>query len=240
MLKLTIDNKPVEIEEGATILEAAAKAGVSIPTLCYNEELTPAGACRVCAVEIGSENGPITVTSCNYPVAEGMVVATKSEQAVKARKLAVEMLLAQSPHSEKIAKLAQTLGLAAPRFSLKNEECVLCRLCVRTCQEVVGAGAITFIAQGLERENKEAAVVWNPDKCIACGSCAYICPTQAVTLSDNQATRVINTPSVKMEFKLKACTKCGSYYAPEKQLAYMAKAAKLPIEKFDLCPDCRD
>jgi ferredoxin len=110
---------------------------------------------------------------------------------------------------------------------------------VRACQEVVGAGAITFIARGLERENKEATVVWTPDKCIACGSCAYICPTQAVTLNDNQGVRSINTPSVKMEFKLKACTQCGSYYAPEKQLAYMAKAAKLPIEKFDLCPDCR-
>lgn len=240
MVKLTIDNKPVEIEAGASILEAAKKAGVSIPTLCYNEELTSAGACRVCAVEIGSEKGPITVTACNHPVTEGMAVSTKSEKAVKARKLAVEMLLAQHPHSEKIAKLAQTMGVGEPRFSVKTEECVLCRLCVRTCQEVVGAGAITFIAQGLERENKEASVVWTPEKCIACGSCAYICPTQAVTLADNQGLRVINTPSVKMEFKLKACTKCGSFYAPEKQLEYMAKAAKLPIEKFDLCPDCRD
>jgi len=239
MVKLTVDNKPVEIEEGATILEAAMKAGIAIPTLCYNEELTPAGACRVCVVEIAAEPSSITVTSCNYPVAGGMVVSTKSEKALKARKLAVEMLLAQHPHSEKIAKLAQTLSLGEPRFSVKADECILCRLCVRTCQEVVSAGAITFIAQGLERENKEASVVWNQDKCIACGSCAYICPTQAVTLADNQGTRVINTPSVKMEFKLKACTKCGNFYAPEKQLAYMAKTAKLPIEKFDLCPDCR-
>ncbi|MCL2707164.1 MAG: 2Fe-2S iron-sulfur cluster-binding protein [Dehalococcoidia bacterium] len=240
MVKLTIDNKIVEIEEGATILEAAAKAGVNIPTLCYNEELSPAGACRVCAVEINSDKGPITVASCNCPAAEGMVVATKSEMAVKARKLAVEMLLAQSPNSARIAKLAQTLGLDTPRFSLKSRECILCQLCVRTCHEVVGKDAITFIAQGLERDNKESCVVWDVDKCIACGSCAYICPTQAVTLSDNQATRVIQTPSVKMEFKMKACTKCGSYYAPEKQLEYMAKAANLPIEKFDLCLDCRD
>jgi NADH dehydrogenase/NADH:ubiquinone oxidoreductase subunit G len=240
MIKLTIDNKPVEIAEGATILEAALKAGVTIPTLCYNEELSPAGACRVCVVEIAHEPEPITVASCNYPVEQGMVVSTKSEKAIKARRLAVEMLMAQHSHSEKIAKLAQTLGIGEPRFSIKTDECILCRLCVRTCQEVVGAGAITFIAQGLERENKQAEVVWTQDKCIACGSCAYICPTQAVTLADNQGMRVIKTPSVKMEFKLKACTKCGNFYAPEKQLAYMAKTAKLPIEKFDLCPDCRD
>jgi bidirectional [NiFe] hydrogenase diaphorase subunit len=240
MVKLTIDNKSVEIKEGATIIEAALKAGISIPTLCYNEELSPAGACRVCVVEIAQSPYSITVTACNYPVAQGMIVSTRSEKAIKARKMAVEMLLAQHPHSDKLAKLAQTLGLSEPRFSFKTEECILCRLCVRTCQEVVAVNAITFIAQGLQRENKEASVVWTQDKCIACGSCAYVCPTQAVTLKDNEGMRIIDTPSVKMEFKLKACTKCGSYYAPEKQLAYMARTAKLPIEKFDLCLDCRE
>jgi NADH dehydrogenase/NADH:ubiquinone oxidoreductase subunit G len=240
MVKLTIDNKVVEIEAGATILEAAGKVGVNIPTLCYNEELSPAGACRVCAVEINSDEGHIIASSCNYLVADGMVVCTKSDVAVKARKLAVEMLLAQSPHSEKISKLAQTLGLDTQRFSLKSNECVLCRLCVRTCQEVVGVSAITFVAQGLDRDNNAACVEWDADRCIACGSCAYICPTKAVTLSDNNDTRIIQTPNIKMEFKMKACTKCGSYYAPEKQLEYMSKTSKLPIEKFDLCLDCRD
>ena len=239
MVKLTIDSKPVEVNEGTTILEAAAKADIAIPTLCYNEELSPAGVCRVCVVEIENGKESDLVTSCNYPVAEGLVVSTKSEPALKARKLAVEMLMAQHPHSDRIARLAETLGIKEPRFLVKADECILCRLCVRTCQEAVGAGAITFIAPGLDRANKEAAVVWDQDKCIACGSCAYICPTQAVTMSDNQGKRVINTPSIKMEFPLKACSKCGEHYAPEKQLAYMAKRGRLPIERFDLCPDCR-
>jgi len=240
MVKLTIDDKPVEIQEGATILEAAAKAGISIPTLCYNEELSPAGECRICVVELVQSPYSITVAACNYPVAEGMVVNTRSEKALKARKLAVELLMGQHPHSERIDRLAQILGLTESRFVVEYRECILCRLCVRTCQEVVGANAITFVAQGLDRENQAAEVVWAPDKCIACGSCAFICPTQAVTMSDNQGTRIINTPSVKMEFKLKACTRCGNYYAPEKQLAHMSRTAKLPIEKFDLCPDCRE
>lgn len=239
MVKLSIDNKAVEVNEGATVLEAATRAGVVIPTLCYNEELLPAGICRICVVEVEQKPEPILVTSCNYPAAEGMTVKTKSASALKARKLAVEMLMAQHPHSEKIARLAEALGIKEPRFSVKTNECIICRLCLRTCQEVVGAGAITFIARGLERENKEAAVVWNQEKCIACGSCAFICPTQAVTMSDNQGKRVINTPSVKMEFPLKACTKCGNYYAAEKQLAYLSKKGRLPIERFDLCPDCR-
>ena len=97
MVKLTIDNKPVEIHEGATILEAALKAGVSIPTLCYNEELSPAGACRVCVVELAQTPYSITVTACTHPVADGMVVSTRSEKAVKARKMAVEMLTGAAP-----------------------------------------------------------------------------------------------------------------------------------------------
>ena len=240
MIKLTIDNKPVEIEEGATILDAAAKLGIPIPTLCHNEELSPAGACRLCVVEIGSEKGSMTVSSCNYPVKDGLVVSTKSEMVVNARKMALEILLAQSPHSEKLNMLALSFGIEKPRFQIKSEECILCRLCVRTCNEVVGVGAITFMAQGINRENKESCVEWDADKCIACGSCAYICPTQAVTLSDGQATRVITTPNVKMEFSMKACSKCGSHYAPDKQLAYMSQASGVPIENFDLCMDCRE
>jgi bidirectional [NiFe] hydrogenase diaphorase subunit len=239
MVKLNIDNRAVEVPEGATILEAAEKAGVSIPTLCYNEELTPAGICRICVVEVEQQPESMLVASCSFPVSDGMVVRTKSEAALKARKLAVEMLMAQHPHSDKIARLADSLGIKGPRFSVKADECILCRLCARTCQEVVGAGAITFIARGLDRQNTEAAVAWDQDKCIACGSCAFICPTQAVTMEDNQGVRTINTPSLKMEFPLKACAKCGNYYAPQKQIANMAKKGRLPIERFEMCPDCR-
>jgi bidirectional [NiFe] hydrogenase diaphorase subunit len=239
MVKLKIDNRTVEVNEGTTILAAAEKAGVAIPTLCYNEELSPAGVCRICVVEVGGGKESSLVTSCNYPVAEGMIVSTKSEEALKARRLAVELLMAQHPHSDAIDKLAKSLGIKETRFSAKTDECILCKLCVRTCHEAVGAGAITFIAQGQDRTNQAAAVVWDQEKCIACGSCAFICPTEAVTMSDNQGKRVISTPSVRMEFPLKACAKCGNLYAPEKQVAYMAKKGRLPIERFELCPDCR-
>ncbi|MCL2679340.1 MAG: 4Fe-4S binding protein [Dehalococcoidia bacterium] len=117
-----------------------------------------------------------------------------------------------------------------------KEECILCRMCVRACQDKVGVGAITFL--NAEGEQK-ASVVWDKEKCIACGACAYICPTQAVTLSDEPDKRVINIPGGKLEFTLKTCAKCGSAYAPEKQLAYMAKQGRLPIERFAQCPDCR-
>jgi bidirectional [NiFe] hydrogenase diaphorase subunit len=240
MVKLTIDNNPVEIEAGVSILAASAKAGIAIPALCYNEELSSAGACRICVVEI-IQNGVSALTAaCTHPVSDGIIIHTASEKALEARRLAVELLLAQKPHSETIHKIALSLGITKPSFDLPQNECILCRLCTRACQETVGVNAINFIAKGVARENTEAKVTWSFERCIACGSCAYVCPTQAVILQDNQGIRVLNTPSGKMEFKLKACTKCGSYFAPEKQLQHMSRISGLPLKKFDLCLDCRE
>lgn len=241
MVRLTIDNKPIEVDEDSSILSAAEKAGITIPTLCENEELSPAGACRVCVVEIQSPDTPSqVVTACTYPAMEGLIVSTGSEKALEARRIAVELLLARKPHSEKLERIADTLGVKESRFTLSEQECILCRLCTRTCQEVVGVNAITFITRGPSRDEAEPNMQWSYDRCIACGSCAYICPTRAVTLMDKSGVRTLNTPSGVMEFKLKACTKCGTFYAPEKQLEYMARQSNLPLEKFDVCLDCRD
>jgi len=238
MFNITIDGKQVEVAEGTTILMAANKAGADIPTLCFNEELTPAGACRLCVVEVAKGEGSVLMTSCDNVVSEGMEVSTKSPKSIEARCLSVEVLLAQAPTSKKLQDIAHRLGLDAPHLSLPRQECILCRQCVRACQEVVGAGAISFVSRGLGR-SVEPKVVFDPERCIACGSCAYICPTEAVILTDEGGRRTIATPSGKMEFALKACTNCGAFFAPEKQLVFMAKHSGLPQEKFDLCPDCR-
>jgi len=239
MFKLTIDGKPVEVDESATILAAAAKAGIDIPTLCFNEELSPAGACRLCVVEVTRNGEPAIVTACDNPVYEGMAVSTKSPRAIQARRIAAEVLLAQNPTSKKLRKIAKSLGVEKPRFSLPPKECILCQLCTRTCHEVVGASAIGFVSRGLGRE-VEPHMVFDQDRCIACGSCAYICPTEAVVLTDANGKRTIATPSGKMEFGMRACARCGAFFAPEKQLEYMARKSGLPQEKFALCLDCRE
>ncbi len=239
MIKLTINGKLVEVAESATILMAASKAGIDIPTLCFNEELAPAGACRLCVVEAAMGEKLALVTACDNPVSEGMVVSTDSPKALEARRVAAEILLAQSPTSKKLQHIASRLGLEKPRFTLPANECILCRQCTRACQEVVGAGAISFITRGLGRE-VEPRVVFDTERCIACGSCAYVCPTDAIKLNDANGKRTIATPSGKMEFGLKACAHCGFFFAPEKQLAYMARKADLPQEKFDKCLDCRE
>ena len=239
MVKLTIDDRTVEAEEGWTVLDAAEKAGIHIPTLCHHESLSSAGACRVCAVEIFKDSKASISSACTYPVEEGLKVKTSSEKAIESRKLAVELLMAQHPHSETIKELAQKLGIESPRFVLKEKECILCELCVRACREIVGAEAITFIAQGKDRSNEEALIVHSEEKCIGCDSCAYICPTEAITVDDAGDTRTLSTPSGKLEFKLKQCSKCGKYWAPEKQLEYIIKNWDLEPELFDTCPDCR-
>jgi hypothetical protein len=112
-------------------------AGVDIPTLCFNEELSPAGACRLCVVEVGEGDNCALVTACDNPVCEGMVVNTKSPRAVASRKMAAELLLAQTPTSEKLQKIAHDMGVDGSRFGLPLKECI-CAGCA--CAPVGGGG----------------------------------------------------------------------------------------------------
>lgn len=240
MVKITIDNQIVEAEPSSTILEAANKVGIYIPTLCYHESLSPGGSCRLCVVEIAINGKSELTAACTYPVEEGLQVKTNSEKIMKARKLAIELLLAQRPHSNRIQELARKLGIERPSFTLAEKECILCGLCVRTCHEIVGVDAISFIAQGLNRDVDESFVKHSEMKCIGCDSCAYVCPTEAIMVKDVGDTRTLTMPSGKIEFKLKKCKICGSYWAPEKQLEYIAKQSNVAPETFDVCLNCRD
>ncbi len=239
MVKLTIDDKVVEADEGSMVLDAALQAGITIPTICYHEALSRVGACRVCAVEIINNGKSEVTTACTYPVEDGLKVRTDSEPVMEARRLAVELLMAQHAHSVELRKLARELGIEESGFTLKERECILCDLCVRSCREIVGAEAITFIAQGKDRSVDEATVEHSLEKCIGCNSCVYVCPTEAITAEDIGDTRTISTPSGELEFKLKQCKVCGKYWAPEKQLEYIIEKWKLEPEIFETCPDCR-
>jgi len=144
---LKIDDKEVKASEGATILDVAKKVGINIPTLCYTSSLSPFGACRICSVEITDKRGrKRIVTSCNYPVDEGLVVSTKSEKVLKTRKLLLELLLARCPKVKKIQDLAREYGVEKPRFWIEDveEDCILCGLCTRVCEERIGVYAINF------------------------------------------------------------------------------------------------
>lgn len=178
---LRIDDKEVKAKEGATILDVAKSMGIEIPTLCYHKALSPFGACRICSVEIVDKRGrKRIVTSCNYPVEEGLVVYTSSEKTVKTRKMLLELLLARCPNVKKIQDMAMTYGIQKPSFWVADEaeDCILCGLCVQVCQEKVGVCAINFAKRGVERE--VTAPYHNfSDVCIGCGACAIVCPTKS-------------------------------------------------------------
>jgi len=183
VIRLTVDGQKVEVEEGSTILEAARKAGIRIPNLCYHEALRPYGSCRVCLVEISQGNGAMIRTSCLYPALEGMVVKTDTERVIKARKIMVELLLARCPDSEEIQKLAEECGVKETRIRKKNKDCTLCGLCVRMCEERMGMAAVSFVNRGSEREVKPPFEM-PTEVCQVCGACAFICPTGRIDLSE--------------------------------------------------------
>ena len=223
------------------MLEVARDNNIYIPTLCHHEAVAPYGACRLCMVEIISCGRQRLVASCLYPVAEGLVVKTESPKVSNVRRRVTEFLLARCPDSEVLHDLASRLGIDKTRLTPEagKHMCILCALCTRACKEIVGVSAISLVNPGVNRQMSTLFMDFS-EACIACGTCAEICPTNAISIEDIGDTRTITMPHVTMEFKLKKCKTCAIYWAPERQLDYIISTANLAADAFDNCPDCRD
>ncbi|MHC4597906.1 MAG: 2Fe-2S iron-sulfur cluster-binding protein [Planctomycetota bacterium] len=175
MVRLKINNLGVDVEQGTTLLEAARFLGFPIPTLCHMESLSPYGACRLCVVEIGEGAKAKLVSSCTYPAEEGLSVRTASERVLRARRMVIELLLGSCPQSKVIQDIASAHGVRRQRFRQESEECILCGLCVRMCEEQMMAKAIGFRGRG---ENRSIGTPFDvtSDQCRQCGGCIYVCP----------------------------------------------------------------
>ena len=210
MVNVTIDGKTISVHKSATVLNAAHKAGIKVPSLCYHPELRPEGACRVCMVEV--EGARTLVASCVYPVNDGMVVHTNSEKIRKARKGVVELLLANHPTSClycvrngncELQNIAADLGIREVPFSdgerkrhplddtnpslvRDNEKCILCGRCVKVCAERQSVSVYSFTHRGFDTVVSpafEEGLLNSP--CTYCGQCSTVCPTAAITERDN-------------------------------------------------------
>jgi heterodisulfide reductase subunit A len=185
MITFKLNGQTVQGEEGQYILQVAEKFGVDIPTLCHHKALEPAGMCRLCTVELFDGRRKRYVTACNYPIWEGMEVNTDSEAVHQGRKLIVELLLARCPEVPLLQKLAAQYGIEEPRFEKENDTCILCGLCVRTCEKM-GANAISLTGRGVDMAVDTPFHI-QTEACIACGACATVCPTGHITLDTIKA-----------------------------------------------------
>lgn len=152
MTKFKLNGLEVQVEEGSTLLEACKFYGIEIPTLCYYEGLSPYGGCRLCLVETGEGTSARLVSSCTYPVEEGLVVRTNTKRVVSARKMMIELLLSICPSSKVIQDLASKFNVHEVRFPVRHDDCVLCGLCVRMCKEQMQAGAIGMVERGHKKK----------------------------------------------------------------------------------------
>jgi heterodisulfide reductase subunit A len=182
-VELTINGKKGEFLEGKTLLECIESMGINVPTLCYHKALTPYGACRLCVVEVTQNNRSAIQASCTYPAVNNLIVETDSDRVIKTRKIMLELLLARCPDSKSIQELAKEYGVTELRIKKKNDDCFLCGLCVRMCQERMGINAISFSNRG---PNRKVSTPFDAhsDICQTCGACVFICPTERIKLDE--------------------------------------------------------
>ena len=164
---LEIDGKKIEAPAKSTILQAAQANGIDVPNLCHNDKLECYGACRLCMVEIDNNGRKKLVASCAYPVEQGLVVKTNSEEILKMRRMIVELLWPTTP------ELASRLGVTSSRFAAQETNCHLCGLCVRYCNEVKKRNVVYFKGRGIDR--RPAIVPGMENECVYCRECFDLC-----------------------------------------------------------------
>lgn len=221
MVNIKINNMPLSVPKGISILEAARTVGIEIPTLCYLKKINEIGACRICMVEVKGARS--LVTACVYPVSEGMEIFTNTEKVRKSRKLTLELIL--STHDKKclscvrsgtceLQQLCKEFGVddenyfegenpvheyddSADHLIRDNSKCILCRRCVAACEaqhiSVIGANARGFDTHIGSAFEKSLESV----SCVSCGQCIVNCPTGALVEKDDtgRVLEALNDPT---------------------------------------------
>jgi len=203
-VKLTLNGSPVVGQEGQTILELARENGIEIPTLCYLRELTPTGCCRLCVVEV--EGSRTLLGSCYSPIAPSMVIQTHSPKVLAARKTLIELLFASHCgfcmicDKANVCNLRQLaaehdVGLSPYRtrkrfyplednayIQIDRTKCILCRNCVKACNEIAGNGVLGIAYRGFDSkiviDNDQPL---SAEACRDCDACIKVCPTGSLT-----------------------------------------------------------
>ncbi len=214
-LTVTVDGAPVEVADGATVLDAARAAGRWVPTLCFDERQAPFGACRACLVGVEGSTAP--QPACTTRCREGMSIDTADPAGRRVAEAVVELVLSElperpAPHTE-LAQVAQRLGVGEPRWpgethapepadvrhpylAFQHELCISCGRCVRACDELQGAFALTATGRGFHA-NVTAGLDagFRDSACVSCGACADTCPTDAIVETALLPTTTMRRPA---------------------------------------------
>ncbi len=203
-MRVTVDGRAVELPDGASMLDAASAAGVELPTLCWDERLSAAGACRLCMVRV--DGRPAPVAACTSPAADGMEIRTDDPDVRTQVRTILELLVSELPERaldvpaarSELVRLCSALGVDGSRFAgakhahgvdhshpyvkLDRDLCIACGRCVRMCDEVQGTFALELGGRGFDTVVVPGTTgVWAESDCVACGGCADTCPTGALS-----------------------------------------------------------
>jgi len=261
MTKLTINDHPIEVPDGTTILEAARANAIAVPTLCYHKDLTPFGGCRLCVVEVEKVRG--LQPSCTLAVTEGMVVRTETPAIIQQRKLLLQLILSNyydagyvpgnDPGANELmywakrydVELPDELKPLKPRYAINSDsnpfvwvdlnKCILCTRCVRACAEVQGR-----FVWGLSDRGFDAHIAAGVDqsmleaRCESCGACVAYCPTGAL---DNKLSLGLGVPDKKVTT---TCTYCGvgcqlDLNVKANKIIRVTSNPKAPVNGMHLC-----
>ena len=221
-VQIEVNGRQINAAQGEMLLHALRRAGIDVPTLCNYEGLTPAGACRVCVVEVEGQRS--LVPSCAFPVSAGMKVKTQTDRVVDARRTIVELLLADHPDdclfcerngNCQLRELAESFGIRRRRFFGQRdtypidssgesivrdaEKCIKCGKCVRVCDEIQGVACIDFINRGSKTTVGTAFNEgMNVSSCVNCGQCVTCCPTGALVAKSHveQVVSALRDPNL--------------------------------------------
>ncbi len=229
MINLTINGRMVQAPEGSTVLQAAEKLGIKIPTFCHDKRLVPNGACRICVVQV--EGAKSLVTACTAPVSDGMVVNTQSDNVINARKDILELIWSNHPNDCLTCEKAGQCKLQdyCYEYGIKSEDgykgelrevplddsnvfyyndqskCILCGKCVRVCDELQCTSAIGFSERGFETHiTHPFEEGMKHSTCVSCGNCVSVCPVGALMPKSKEKFRNWEVRKVRT-----TCSYCG-------------------------------
>jgi formate dehydrogenase major subunit len=256
-VKVRVDGRDLDVDPGTSVLRAIRSAGAIVPSLCFDERVSPAGSCRTCLVGVDGRREPIC--ACTSEVAEGMAISTTDDAALAAARASLELIVSELPERalsvepgrSELVRACQQIGVDASRFSGARHErrrddshpyvkfdpdlCIACGRCVRMCDEVQGTFALSLVGRGFETVVAPGGASWANSACVACGGCVDSCPTGALSepgLLDPRAIDAVVTTT---------CGYCGVgcsldvYTRARDEIAAIKPTRESPINRGHAC-----